>query len=187
MPARQSGTWPTHRVPEACASGCTGCREYRCARCAISATTARIVAAARVRRWRAQACQPPRQGASGPCRRSRTASAARARRPGRRGRFRRGRSIRATPGGHDARTASSAARSLVDPMSTTFAPRVRASSAPTSAKRAGSHSLMLPSGSRLDADGDAPRRQLADQFRRSPPRLIRDLQPGDRAEALCHR
>jgi hypothetical protein len=45
-----------------------------------------------------------------------------------------------TSDGHAARMASSTGLSPVEPMSKIDAPRDRASSAPTSAKRAGSHS-----------------------------------------------
>ena len=53
-----------------------------------------------------------------------------------------GSSVKGTSVGQAARIASTAGLSFVDPITTTVAPRVRASSAPTSANRPGSHSLM---------------------------------------------
>ena len=75
----------------------------------------------------------------------------------------------------------------VDPMSTTEAPRARASAAPTSAKRTGSHSLMRrPAAGWMPTRG-APCCGRADKLGRSAARFFRDVQSGRAKSTLCQR
>ena len=70
------------------------------------------------------------------------------------------------------------ALSADQPMSTTDAPRVRAISAPSSAKRVGSH-LDSPAGRGLDAHQRCVDCRRADEFRRPAARVVGEVQGGN--------